>query len=135
MTTITRTVTRDRVVAGLTILLSGFILYIGTVYLLDPLGTAATFGVPTWPHTESFLLVKGVRDVVSGLVLLTVLATGTYKVLGWVLLAMAVTPVGDMLIVLSSGGSTAMAFGVHGATALVVALSGLFVLRTSRSGR
>ncbi len=113
------------------------IIVVGTRYLLDPQGSAATFGVPSWPHgpDAAFLSVKGVRDIVSGLVVLDVMATGSRRALGWVLLAAAVTPFGDMLIVLTSGGLPATAFGVHGATAAVVALAGILVLRGAMARR
>lgn len=71
----------------------------------------------------------------SGLVVLAAMATGSRRALGWVLLAAAVTPVGDMLIVLTSGGLPATAFGVHGATAAVVAPAGILVLRGASARR
>ncbi|MFB4268316.1 DUF4267 domain-containing protein [Nonomuraea sp. GTA35] len=46
------------------------------------------------------LAVRGIRDVVSGLVILAILAIGNRRVLGWVMPAMALTPFGDMIIVL-----------------------------------
>lgn len=124
--------TRQITVArGLAVLLSAFLIYMGVGFLVDPHGSAASFGVPTWTHADgdAFLaMVKGDRDIAFGLVILAVTVTATPRVLGWALLAAAVAPVGDMLIVLSSGGSPAVAFGVHGAAALFVALSGLFAL-------
>ncbi|MCP2166865.1 DUF4267 domain-containing protein [Goodfellowiella coeruleoviolacea] len=112
-----------------------FAFFIGAQYLLAPVSTASTFGVPSWPQGqgEGFLYVKGVRDVVSGLVMLAVLVAGSRRTLGWAMLAEAVTPLGDMLIVLGTGGSPATAFGVHGATAAVVALGGALLLAGSPS--
>lgn len=43
--------------------------------------------------------------------------------------AMAVVPVGDMLIVLNEGGPAATAFGVHGLAAAVVAVTAGLLLR------
>ncbi|MFG1752805.1 DUF4267 domain-containing protein [Streptosporangium sandarakinum] len=111
-----------------------FIGYVGVSYLLAPQSMAPDFGLPTWPHGEGagFLAVKGVRDVVSGLVILSVALVGNRRVLGWVMLATALTPIGDMFIVLSSDGAPATAFGVHGATALAVMLAGGLLLSGSR---
>ncbi|MEV4380749.1 DUF4267 domain-containing protein [Streptosporangium sp. NPDC049644] len=111
-----------------------FIGYIGVSYLLAPQSMAPNFGLPTWPHGEGagFLAVKGVRDVVSGLVIASVVLAGNRRVLGWVMLATALIPIGDMFIVLFSGGAPSTAFGVHGATALAVAVAGGLLLSGSR---
>lgn len=49
------------------------------------------------------------------------------------MLAMALTPIGDMFIVLLSGGEPAIAFGVHGVTAAAVILAGGLLLSGSRT--
>ncbi|MGW2146244.1 DUF4267 domain-containing protein [Nonomuraea bangladeshensis] len=111
-----------------------FIAYVGVMYLLAPQSMAPDFGLPTWPQGEGagFLAVKGIRDVASGLVIIAVALTGNRRVLGWVMLATALTPIGDMFIVLSSGGAPATAFGVHGATALAVLAAGALLLTGPR---
>ncbi|KAA2267107.1 DUF4267 domain-containing protein [Solihabitans fulvus] len=111
-----------------------FIIYVGANYLLLPETTASSFGLPSWPHGQGdgFLALKGIRDVVSGLTILVIVVVGNRRVLGWIMLAQAVTPIGDMTTVLSSGGSTATAFGVHGATAAVIAFTALLLLSGSR---
>jgi hypothetical protein len=58
-----------------------------------------------------------VRDVVTGIVPLTLLALGRRRELGWVLAIEALVPLGDMATVLRHGGPRSTAFGVHGATA------------------
>ncbi|MEV0413662.1 DUF4267 domain-containing protein [Streptomyces sp. NPDC050448] len=110
---------------------AAFIVYIGVGFLLAPQSTAAGFGVPTWPRDEgtAFLAVKGVRDIASGLVVLALLLTGHRRALGWAMAALAFVPAGDMVIVLSSGGSAGTAYGVHGATAAAVALTAVLLLR------
>jgi hypothetical protein len=128
---------RTTIGTALTTLTSAGIIYIGARYLAAPQASAATFGVPAWPHGEgdAFLSVKGVRDVVSGLVMLAVLAKGSRRTLGWAMLAESLTPIGDMLIVLNSGGKPAIAFGVHGATAAAVILAGALLVSGSRSAQ
>lgn len=49
--------------------------------------------------------------------------------------AMAVVPVGDMLIVLNEGGPAATAYGVHGLTAAAVAVTAGLLLRERPSSR
>ncbi|TVT30856.1 DUF4267 domain-containing protein [Amycolatopsis rhizosphaerae] len=111
-----------------------FILYIGMSYVLTPETTAPGFGLPSWPSGDGggFLILKGIRDIVSGLVLSVLLLTGHRRALGWVLLVEALTPFGDMTNVLAHGGSATVAFGVHGLTAALVVITGLLTLRETR---
>ncbi|GIG62433.1 hypothetical protein Lfu02_68050 [Longispora fulva] len=85
---------------------------------------AAGFGIPDTPTADrtfqAWLAVKAVRDIAAGLLILVLLAGGTPHLLGSGMLAAAVIPVGDALIVLRSDGPKATAYGVHAATALVM---------------
>lgn len=99
------------------------IMVIGVLYLANPLGVARSFGLP-YPEGGAsipwWLRLKGTRDIVSGLIVLAVLAFGTPFILGLVLAIAALIPLGDMTLVLSAKGSTATALSVHGLTALVM---------------
>jgi hypothetical protein len=108
-----------------------FIIYVGISYLFAPVATAEGFGLPSWPtgQGEGFLKVKGVRDIGTGLVIFALLLTGHRKALGLTMAAMAWIPAGDMMLVLSEGGSAATAYGVHGATALAVAVTAGLLIR------
>lgn len=91
----------------------------------------ATFGIPGTapdPVLDSWLTVKGGRDVGTGLMLLVVIALGTTSLAGWVMLAATVMPVFDGLIVLRSKGPRAAAYGVHFATAAVMAVVAVLLL-------
>jgi Domain of unknown function (DUF4267) len=111
------------------------IIWIGARYLMEPEAIAGTFGVPSPPRdADPFLRVKGIRDVTSGLVVLALLATRQPRMVGIGLLAEAVIPVGDAVIVLTSGGSPATAFGVHGATAAVMVAGAATLLLPDRRG-
>ncbi|GAA0906583.1 DUF4267 domain-containing protein [Pseudonocardia zijingensis] len=109
------------------------IIAIGVRFLLDPAGAGAAFGVVP-AGDDPFLAVKGVRDIGSGLILLTLLALRLPRVLGWVTLAASFIPLGDALIVLANGGPAAVAYGVHGATA-GVAIAAAAVLISERAAR
>jgi hypothetical protein len=50
------------------------------------------------------------------------------------MIAFATIPAGDMLTVLAHDGSTAAAFGVHGATAVAVLASGVLLVRAAVAG-
>lgn len=85
---------------------------------------AAGFGIPDTPTEDpnfrAWLAVKAVRDIASGVILFILLLGATPHLLGWCMLAAAGMPVGDALIVLRSNGPKATAYGVHGATAVVM---------------
>lgn len=123
--------TVSRIATALSLIGAAFILYIGISYLVTPETIATGFGLPEWPKGDAvaFMNLKGVRDVVSGLIILVLLATEQRYALGIVTLVIALIPVGDMLTVLSWGGSTAAAFGIHGLTAALVAVGGVLLIR------
>jgi hypothetical protein len=105
------------------------IIYIGLTYLFAPAKIAAGFGFTEVPeHAESFLNVKGGRDIGAGLIPLALMIYGDAHALGWVMLTAALWPVFDMLIVLRHRGKKATAFGVHGATAAVMVVAALLLL-------
>ncbi|MFD3506323.1 DUF4267 domain-containing protein [Nocardia sp. NPDC058666] len=126
--------TTSRIATALSLLGGLFIIYVGLSYLIVPEATAAGFGLPAVPEGDAvaFLNIKGVRDIVSGLVILGLLAFKQRFALGIAMLATALTPFGDMTTILSWNGSTATALGVHGFTAILVALAGVLLIRERR---
>ena len=119
-------------VAALVVALLGcvFILVIGTRFLLAPRAAMAGFGVPE-DSLHALTSIKGVRDITSGVVPLVVLAVAGQHAFGWALLAAAITPVGDAIIVVTHGGTLRHALSVHGATALVLVAAGLVLVLAS----
>ena len=103
------------------------IILIGARFLLAPKAAAAGYGIPAGPPGAQvparspypWLYVKGVRDIVSGIFIFILLANRAPHLLGAFMAAASLTPVGDAVIVLRSGGTRAAAFGIHGATAAV----------------
>lgn len=120
-----------RIATVLSLSLAAFILYFGIGYLIAPEWIATGFGLPVWPTGEAaaFSNLKGIRDTVCGIVVLVLLALGQRYALGVVMLGFALIPVGDMLTVLLHNGSAAAAFGIHGLTAVLVALTGGLLIR------
>ncbi|WP_232323464.1 DUF4267 domain-containing protein [Catenuloplanes japonicus] len=106
---------------GLAVLLNLFIIVIGVRFLLVPEASAAGYGVPD--RTSAYRAVKGVRDLSFGLIGLALLAFAGAWAAAWFMLAAAVVPFGDTVIVLRNGGSRATAFGIHFATAAAVLVS------------
>jgi len=100
------------------------IVFIGARFLVLPLQAAAGYGIPGGVTTSNgfhgWLAVKGVRDIVSGFFIFLLMASGEPRLLGWFMLVASLIPFGDAAIVLRSGGTKAAAFGIHGATAIVM---------------
>ncbi|MDX7951470.1 DUF4267 domain-containing protein [Lichenihabitans sp. Uapishka_5] len=107
------------------------IIFIGVRYLTDPRSMAPSFGLPlpeAGSHIPWWLRLKGVRDIVSGLVVLALMVSDGHQALGLVLLIEALIPLGDMSVVLAAKGRTATALGVHGVTALLMVLGAVPLL-------
>ncbi|TCM48026.1 DUF4267 domain-containing protein [Kribbella sp. VKM Ac-2568] len=103
----------------------------GLRFLLDPHGAASGFGIDPWPtgNEAGYFIVKAVRDIVCGLNILVLLALGQRRATGVVMGLAAIIPVVDMVAVLTHGGSVATALGIHGLTAVVVAIAAVVLLR------
>lgn len=106
-----------------------FILFIGGRFLLAPRVAMAGFGVPEG-RPRALTSIKGVRDITSGAVPLAVLAAAGSHVFGWAMLAAAITPIGDAVIVRTNGGTLRHALSVHGATAVLLIAVGLILALT-----
>jgi uncharacterized membrane protein len=116
---------------SLAALLAVAIIVIGCFYVISPERMTGSFGLkPPAPDadTRAWLRVKGIRDIVSGLVVLTLMLTTETRTVGTALLVLAITPLGDMSNVLGSGGSKSRAFSVHGVTCAVMLVVGLFLI-------
>jgi Domain of unknown function (DUF4267) len=108
------------------------IVLIGARFLLAPATAASGYGVDASPSSLSavrpWLAVKGLRDIVSGLFLALLMANGSPRLLGEFLMIASLIAWGDAVIVLRSGGHRAAAFGIHGATALLIVVAGAILI-------
>jgi hypothetical protein len=93
-------------------------------YLLDPRPAAAGFGISgeigETAQGSAWLAVKATRDIAVAIVITILLVNGAPRLLGSLMLAVALIPIADGTIVLRSGGPKAVAFGVHWATAALM---------------
>lgn len=99
------------------------IIVIGLMYLFVPRQATLGFGLPLPEEGANiawWLRLKGVRDIVSGLVVLALFAWSDGRTLGIVLLIESFTALGDMTLVLAARGAAGKAFGIHGVTAAVM---------------
>jgi len=115
----------------LAVLIAVGIMVIGCFYLASPQRVLGSFGLkPPAPDADTlaWLRLKGIRDVVAGLAVLTLMLTTDSRTVGIVLLVFAIIPFGDMSNILASGGRKATAFSVHGVTCAVMLAVGLLLI-------
>jgi hypothetical protein len=113
---------------GVALLVAVAIIAIGFMYLSNPRAAARSFGLPLPEEGANiawWLRLKGVRDIVSGLVLLALMVWGGPRMIGIGLMIEAIIPAGDMSLVLAARGSAIRAFGIHGLTAALMILAGI----------
>ncbi|GAA2771609.1 DUF4267 domain-containing protein [Streptomyces rameus] len=109
----------------LALLLDLFCVFLGYRFWFRPAPAAAGYGVPADPRGDAraYLSVKGLRDGTFGLLGLALLAFAGARAEAWFMVCVALVPLVDTLIVLRNGGTKAVAFGIHFATAVVVLIS------------
>jgi hypothetical protein len=100
------------------------IIVLGIRFILQPRQATLDFGIAA-DSLRGLTEIKGARDITSGVVLLVAWAAAGRVTLGWLLVAAAITPAADALIVLTNGGKVSRALGVHGLTAAVLVVAGL----------
>lgn len=118
-------ITIGYVLAGLIALA---IIFLGSRFWLAPASASADFGIAGTPSPSTgfsaWLSVKGTRDIASGLFVILLMVHGSQHLLGEFMLVASLIAFGDMVTVLRSGGSKALAYGMHGLTGLVIVATG-----------
>jgi hypothetical protein len=96
---------------------------------INRVGASTAFGIPIHdPAAFPFMWVKGIRDIFSGLVVLTFLWRGDRRTTA-ILFAIAIfIPVGDGLVILSHLGFAPPIY-IHWGTALYMAIVAAILLR------
>jgi hypothetical protein len=121
----------NAVALSLAALIAVGVVVIGCFYLVSPQQISGSFGLKppaSDADTRAWLRLKGIRDVGCGLVVLILMLVEDKRSLGVALLALAIIPLGDMSIVLGSGGSKSKAFSIHGVTCAVMFVVGLLLI-------
>jgi hypothetical protein len=116
---------------SLAALMAVAIIVIGFFYLVSPERMTGSFGLKppaSDADTRAWLRLKGIRDVVSGLVVLTMMLAADSRPAGIALLVEAIIPLGDMSIILGSDGSKSRALVIHGVTCVVMLVGGLLLI-------
>jgi hypothetical protein len=102
------------------------IIVLGIRFFLAPDQATVDFGVAPG-NVRALTEIKGARDITSGVVPILVWVAVGRVAFGWVLLAAALTPAADALIVITNGGKRSHALAVHGITAAVLVAIGLIL--------
>lgn len=113
---------------GVALLVAIGIIAIGIMYLSNPRAASQSFGLPLPEKGENiawWLRLKGVRDIVSGLLVLALMVWGGSRMVGIALLIEAIIPLGDMSLILAAKGSATRAFGIHGFTGALMILAAI----------
>ncbi|TWB23779.1 uncharacterized protein DUF4267 [Nitrospirillum amazonense] len=109
-------------------LIAAAIMFLGARFWVAPAAASGDFGIADSPPLSkgfiAWLSVKGTRDIASGIFVIILMSNGSPRVLGEFMLAASLIAFGDMVAVLRSGGSRALAFGMHGLTGLVIVATG-----------
>ena len=109
-------------------LIAAAIMFLGARFWVAPAAASGGFGIADSPSLSkgfiAWLSVKGTRDIASGIFVIILMTNGSPRVLGEFMLAASLIAFGDMVTVLRSGGSRALAFGMHGLTGLVIVATG-----------
>ena len=107
------------------------IIVIGCFYLVSPERISRTFGLKppaSDANTRAWLRPNGIRDVVAGLIVLTMMLTADSRLAGTAPLVEAIIPFGDMSIILGASGSKSKAFSIHDVTCAVMLVVGLLLI-------
>lgn len=116
----------------LSLLLAAAIIALGANFIAHPHAGAAGYGVQVIStDANAFLSAKGLRDIASGLVLVSLVAFASRRTVALFTLTMAVIPLGDAAIVAATGGAPAYAVPMHAITGLL--MLGLAALMFRRS--
>ena len=121
----------NAIALSLAVLVSVGIIMIGCLYLVSPERILGGFGLKppaADADTRAWLRLKGIRDIASGLAVLTLMLTTNNRTVGIVFLDFALIPFGDMSNILASGGRKVTAFSVHGVTCVVMLFAGLALI-------
>lgn len=105
------------------------LIFIGARFLILPETAELGFGLLYVQPNESFHYIKGIRDLTFGLLFTAFTIAGWRKPLGAFFLIGSLTPIGDMIIVLTAPAAVLSAAWIHGLTALAAWIGGYFLLR------
>jgi hypothetical protein len=111
------------------------IIVIGINFILNPVGASTAFGIPIHdPAAFPYMWTKGIRDIFSGLVVLTFLLKGDRRTTAILLSIAILIAFGDGLVILKHRGFAPPIY-MHWGTALYMAIVAAFLFGRNNPGR
>lgn len=109
------------------------IIGIGINFILNPVGASTAYGIPIHdPAAFPFMWVKGIRDICSGLVVLSFLWRGDRRNTAIVFAIAIFIPFGDGLVILGHLGFAPPIY-IHWGAALYMVIVAAFLFRKADS--
>jgi len=110
------------------------LIFLGTRFLLSPEVAEAGYGIHFNEQGDySFHYIKGIRDILSGLLICVFVLMNERRALGVTLLAGTMVPVTDMLIVLSKSYNGVLQAMPHISAIIICSVFGIILLATKPS--
>lgn len=111
------------------------IIFIGIRFLLEPTVAATGFGIPfSSPGDFAFGWAKGIRDIFSGLAILSLLLLKMRRATAWVFTSAIIIPVTDCLTILATNGpSDVTHLLIHGLTAVYMIITAFLLFRINKT--
>src|SRR5215467_3489937 len=122
------TLRRNSLLFWCTLVIPVAIFGIGINFILNPVGASTAFGIPIHDPPPFLMWVKGIRDIFSGLVILSFLWRGDRRTTAILFAIAIVIPFGDGLVILSQLGFAPPIY-IHWGTALYMTIVAAFLLR------
>ena len=119
----------------MTILIALGIIFIGVRFILEPTTAAADFGISFSNANDlAFGRIKGIRDIFSGLALLSLLFLRMRRATAWVFTMAIIIPVSDFLTVLATNGPSDIShLLIHGLTATYMIITSFLLFGMKHS--
>ena len=107
------------------------LLFIGTRFLLSPEIAETGYGIHFNDQGDySFHYIKGIRDILSGLLICVFVLLNEKRALGVTLLAGTIVPVADMLVVLNKNYNGVLQAMPHIIAIIICSVFGIILLTT-----
>ena len=117
----------------LTLVIPVAIIGIGINFILNPVGASTGYGIPIHdPAAFPFMWIKGIRDIFSGIVILSFLWSGDRRTTATLFAIAICVPFGDGLVILSHLGLAPPIY-IHWGTALYMMIVAYFLFKKKES--
>jgi Domain of unknown function (DUF4267) len=115
-----------------TLVVPAAIIAVGINFILNPVGASTGYGIPIHdPAAFPFMWIKGIRDVVTGVIVLMFLFRGDRRTTATIFALATLIPLGDGVVILRHLGFAPPIF-IHWGTALYMMIVSAFLLRRQK---